>query len=242
MVDLGTLGGPDSAARAVNDAGQIVGRSNLNIIILGSYVYRATLWEAGVPQDLGTVDGQYNSDAYGINESGLVVGTSYTNNPGHATLWDHGSNIDLDALLSPQLPANYRLTKALRINNKGNILLAGLDASGNPVFYLATAVSPTHVTLASTVNPSLSGDPVLLVATVTADSGGTPTTAVTFEDGSSVLGTGILDSSGRATLRVFLGVGTHPLTASFKGYVPYGSSTSAVYTQRVRLKLIPTPH
>jgi probable HAF family extracellular repeat protein len=195
IVHLGTFGGPSGVAFAVNDSGQVVGTADLDIQIQGIYAARAALWEGGVAHDLGTAGGQYSSTAVGINASGLIVGQSFTlqnYDEGHATLWDHRSIVDLTALLAPQVPSNYRLTDALRINNKRNILLAGINTSnGNNIYYLATAVSPTRVSLTSSENPSRAGDAVMFVARVTADSGNPPNASVTFKDGGTVLGTSL---------------------------------------------------
>ena len=49
-VDLGTLGGTDGFAEAVNERGQVVGGSEGH----------AFLWEAGTMTDLGTLGGTYS--------------------------------------------------------------------------------------------------------------------------------------------------------------------------------------
>lgn len=63
--------------------------------------------------DLGTVNGDPNSIAYGINSEGQVVGGSQDSsfNFLHAFLWEKGSMSDLNALI----PANLavQLTVAL---------------------------------------------------------------------------------------------------------------------------------
>ena len=53
--DLGTLGGASSDALGINQAGQVVGRSDTS----GSVVYHAFLWDPGTEQmtDLGTFGG-----------------------------------------------------------------------------------------------------------------------------------------------------------------------------------------
>jgi probable HAF family extracellular repeat protein len=50
IIDLGTLGGTNSAAQFINDSGQVVG-STLNAF--GEQ--RAFLWKKGVMTDLGTI-------------------------------------------------------------------------------------------------------------------------------------------------------------------------------------------
>ncbi len=70
LIDLGTLGGRNSSAGDLNDAGQVVGWSEL---IDGRV--RAFVFENGFMQDLGTLGGIY-SEATSINTAGVIVGTS----------------------------------------------------------------------------------------------------------------------------------------------------------------------
>ena len=71
ITDLGTLGGTVAGARAINDAGQVVGASTT-----ASGETHAFLWTAtdGM-KDLGTLGGT-SSRAFGINNLGHVVGVS----------------------------------------------------------------------------------------------------------------------------------------------------------------------
>jgi probable HAF family extracellular repeat protein len=72
MQDLGGLGGQNSAAQAINRAGQIVGFSDLS----ATGTTHAVLWSApNQIQDLGTLGGTY-AVAKGINDMGQVVGWS----------------------------------------------------------------------------------------------------------------------------------------------------------------------
>lgn len=95
-IDLGTLGGPSSAAVAINDLGQVVGQSN--VTALGTS--HAFFWERGAPmQDLGSLaDGSeafsMNSVAVAINGSGQVVGTSdaFPTGESVAVLWEAGTH------------------------------------------------------------------------------------------------------------------------------------------------------
>ena len=72
--DLGTLGGENSAANAINASGQVVGFAET----AGEQLRAFRTTAGGVinaASDLGTLGGA-NSEAFGINDSGQVVGSS----------------------------------------------------------------------------------------------------------------------------------------------------------------------
>src|SRR5258707_366273 len=70
ITDLGTLGGPVSRARKVNDNGDVVGDS-----ATADGRYHAFVWtRANGMQDLGAVLGPGDSFALGINDLGEIVG------------------------------------------------------------------------------------------------------------------------------------------------------------------------
>ena len=88
----------------------------------------------------------------------------------------------------------------------------------------------TTISLASSANPIFSGNPTTLTATVAPGASGTPTGAVTFKDGSAVLGSATLNSAGVATYTLStLTVGSHSLTAAYSGdAISLASSSSTV--------------
>lgn len=83
MINLGTLGGHESGAYAINNRGQIIGSSDT-----ASSEHHATLWYQNSIRDLGTLGGAF-SYAWDINEQGQVVGKSWIERPAgeHAFLW-----------------------------------------------------------------------------------------------------------------------------------------------------------
>jgi probable HAF family extracellular repeat protein len=119
MVDL-ALEQP-SQALAINDAGQIVGRTGNS----------AFLWENGGVTDLGTLEhpGLVYTQPTDINRAGQVVGLSAATSGALPFFWQQGSGIvDLNSLLDPTDPlqAATRLVRASAINDRGQILAAGL--------------------------------------------------------------------------------------------------------------------
>jgi len=98
------------AAIDINDAGQIVGRSNTDT---GDAL--AVLWESGSMTDLGGLGGSY-SIAIRVNETEQIVGLSDTPTGGtHAVLWEAGSVVDLH-------PIGSLFSVALGINDPGQIV------------------------------------------------------------------------------------------------------------------------
>lgn len=74
LLDLGTLGGKNCHAFALNDRAQVVGSSQT-----AAGVYHAFLWEKGRMRDLGTLPSDGSSAALAINEKGQAVGVSDNN-------------------------------------------------------------------------------------------------------------------------------------------------------------------
>jgi probable HAF family extracellular repeat protein len=113
--DLGTLGGDDSIAYAINDAGRIAGLSTL---APGDSIFHAVIFsQHHAPIDLGTLGGS-NSAAFGINRKNIAVGMSSLSGDSiyHAALFTaYASPLDLGTL-------GGNTAEAHAINERGSIV------------------------------------------------------------------------------------------------------------------------
>jgi probable HAF family extracellular repeat protein len=108
--NLGTLGGGNSWAFAINEAGQVVGQS-----YRADGLWHAFLWQNGMMRDLGALADDY-STATAIDGNGRVVG--YTLKSGgepRAFLWQNGRMTRLSGLGTGYSEANG-------IDNQGRIV------------------------------------------------------------------------------------------------------------------------
>jgi probable HAF family extracellular repeat protein len=145
VTDLGNLGGTGHGngieAVGLNNRGQAIGNSDLT----GDTNFHAFLWtaETGM-RDLGTLPGDANSAANGINDAGDVVGVSLDANFNpRAFLRQTGVTAgltDLNTLIPAGSP--LFLITGCSINSHGEIIGIAVDSSGDLHGYLAT---PTNI-------------------------------------------------------------------------------------------------
>ena len=124
--DLGTLGGTESVALAINDAGQVVGHSNTTILndAGGGHGF---IWQNGVMQDLTPSDPTHQSVASAINASGLVAGQAfYANGQYHATIFNPTSGLAQDLGTLP----GGTWSVASAINGKGQVVGVSVSDQG----------------------------------------------------------------------------------------------------------------
>ncbi len=156
IIDMGTLPGYGaSIALSINNSGQIVGFSHIDMF---NFYPRATLFDpngSGNNIDLGTLGGQV-SGAHSINEAGQIVGSADTvADYRRATLFDptgDGNNIDLGT------KTGYFESSAFSINNNGQIVgLFYFDPMQNE--HRAMLFDPTgagdNIDLNEAINPAL---------------------------------------------------------------------------------------
>ncbi len=128
FTDLGTLepsNHGDSYAAAINELGQVVGRSEYGA---GDYRH-AFLWDATYGMtDLGTFGG-IGSLATDVNNMGQVVGSSQDGSGlWQPFLWQDGVMTDLNELLDPG--SGWEITYAYGINDQGWIAGYGKNPDG----------------------------------------------------------------------------------------------------------------
>jgi probable HAF family extracellular repeat protein len=134
--NLGTLGGANSWAMAINRSEVVAGFS------AGSSGQRAFRWdERDGMKDLGTLGGNA-SLAYGINSGGAIVGVA-ANSSGQtrASLWQPEGGAmkiyDLNSLIPPD--SGWTLTLARAVNDSGQIVGSGRIGAATHAFRLDPA-------------------------------------------------------------------------------------------------------
>jgi probable HAF family extracellular repeat protein len=142
--NLGTFGGEESVAFALNNRDEVVGFAlntipdpfTSTVFAFGATQAHAFLWKNGVMEDLGTLGGP-DSIAFYVNERGQVAGLSLTNSTPNATtgsptlhsfFWEKGKMEDVGTLGGTIVTVND-------MNNRGEVVgqsnLAG-DQTSHP--------------------------------------------------------------------------------------------------------------
>ena len=125
ITDLGTLGGTQSAAYAINNLGQVTGWAHA-----ASEATDVFLWSGGKMTDLGT----FGLDPMGeaINNNGVIVGQSGNG----AWTWSNGTFQNLNNLIPPV--SGFTLDNATAINDKGQIVANGKNSTRQEHAFLLT--------------------------------------------------------------------------------------------------------
>jgi hypothetical protein len=159
-----------------------------------------------------------------------------TSNSATATQ-EFGVNPAIGALYSlaggPKTPGSYQILYTLTDSETPNAALAPASATMSVTLTVVPATVTSVTTLSSSNATAGAGMPVTLTAKATA-SAGTPTGAVTFYNGSAILGTATLDATGTALLSTsFPTPGVYSLTASYAGSGTIMGSISTPLTETV---------
>ena len=163
LVQLGTLGGNDSKATAINATGTVAGYSTI-----ATGVTHAFIWFDGVGmRDLGYLDYAHDSRAYGMNNAGDVVGTALdSTGASHAVVWLAGYGTrDLGLLIPPT--SGWTPEAANSINDGGDIVGFGRIGGQEHAFLLTRYNGPDTqppVAVATASPPAYASIPTISVA------------------------------------------------------------------------------
>jgi probable HAF family extracellular repeat protein len=129
MRDLGALvGGIESVASSINDAGQVAGGSYMGVGVTHAFI---TGPDGMGMRDLGTLgtDPYDFSTATGINDAGQVVGWSFTFGTAergfHAFITGPNGAVMMDLNSLVDVPSGVILEYATGINNSGQVVAIG---------------------------------------------------------------------------------------------------------------------
>ena len=172
-----------------------------------------------------------------VTFTATVAPSSGTGVPsGDVTFQDNGKSVAVSSVDSAGVAT--LTTSALP---KGTHAITGVY-SGDTTYAtssgtLSQSITPIATTAALTAAPNPTGlhAPATFTATIIPASGTTtPTGTVTFTDGTTLLGTALLNGAGVASLTTStLTVGTHTVTADYPGDAKHSASTSNSVTQTV---------
>jgi hypothetical protein len=216
-----------------------------------------TIWVTFTPPSTGSFSATLSAadNATGSPQTISLSGTAprrsqsitFTGLPATAAYGSAGP-YTLNATASSGLPVTYSVTgpatiigNTLTITGVGTVTVAANQA-GNASYTAAPQVTKTIVVnqatptivLSSSSNPVLVQNPTTFTATVSGLNTSMPTGSVNFYTGSTLLGTGTLNSGGIATLTTStLPVGIAPIMAAYIGDTNYIAVTSTTLSQVV---------
>ncbi|MGD0909409.1 MAG: choice-of-anchor D domain-containing protein, partial [Candidatus Acidiferrales bacterium] len=127
--------------------------------------------------------------------------------------------------------ADFPVSGSVLVDNNGTGSPLAVPLAGTA---LGVTAATSSTLLGSSANPSIIGQQLTLTATITSGTAGTPSGYVSFYDGTTEIGAGLLSSQAIATYQTTaLYLGTHSITAQYSGDSTYGPSTSNIVTQFV---------
>ena len=241
-------GGNVGASIATND---LNGDGNLDLVIANQCALNTSCSTGSITFWLGNGDGTfgYGDSLQGppamadANYSGLTLADlNGDGKPDIVATTGSGVAVFLNTTSNPQI-VNFSsgiVYAAEYISQLARPIVVDLNGDGAPdiavdngsslaiLFNRGLLSATTTTTLASSLNPSVLGQSLVLTASVTSTFG-TPTGTVTFYDGGISIGTSILNGSSEAALTTNgLSSGTHSITASYSGDSSHIASNSPV--------------
>lgn len=142
--EIGPSGYTFSIAHSINDAGTIIGLANLTNGPWSAAVF--TLDRDNPVVLLGSLPGFENSEAYDINEAGVIVGSTLDDDflmDPHAWVYFDGRMHDLNDFLAPDQSEWDVLVSAQSINAAGDIAGFGWNSRGELAGFVMTGVVPS---------------------------------------------------------------------------------------------------
>jgi probable HAF family extracellular repeat protein len=167
LIDLGTLGGPQSyvndgnsgttSVTILNNKGKLVGWADTSAqdpfspafcFTEDCFVSHGFQWQDGVRTDLGALDSQLGSQAVWISSNGLIAGTSENGQVDpllsgfpefRAVLWRNGGILDLGTL-----PEGGFESSANAVNSKGQVIGWATNTAPDPNSMAAPGFLPTQ--------------------------------------------------------------------------------------------------
>jgi probable HAF family extracellular repeat protein len=147
LKDLGTLGGDNSVALWIDDAGDVIGYAdvpNAPGCAGSACVHHAFMWKHGAMKDLGSIGTDPCSRAISINAGGKIVGFTAAvcgAFPTHGFLWqDGGPAVDLNTLVNTDMALLY----PLYINDRDEIAGNGVLPNGDTHAFLLIPCDSNH--------------------------------------------------------------------------------------------------
>ncbi len=172
-----------------------------------SVTFTATVNPSGPGTPTGIVtfwDGNNELGSFALNGKSASLSTSSFSTGSHSITAGYGGDITFSSSTSPVLTQTVS----------------------------AAVTATTSTTVASSLNPSIVGQPVTFTASVSSSGSGTPNGTVAFKDGGTTLATVSLNNA-TASYTGSPSAGTHPITAVYSGDANYTGSTSAILSEVV---------
>jgi hypothetical protein len=169
----------------------------------------------------------------GFHESITLTATVNASDTGTVTFYDGSTALGTQPISGG---AAALTTSALSVGSNSLTASAsgpGYTTSTSPVVNQVVNRATTTSTLASSANPSDSGQSVTFTAAITPQYGGSATGTVTFYNGATALGSGSVSGNSASYSTSSLSTGSHSITAKYSGDGNFTGSTSPVLKQTV---------